>query len=148
VDTSRIPSSASVGAPMLFRPFSQEYSPKMNLVLRETRVDGVGPSVALRELDESWRVVRSGRLGDFVADSMVLERIGIAVASAGTVFSLLISLGSIYVLLVDVVTARRREIGLRLALGAPGFSVFAGVALIAARVAGSGIIAGMVAGVL
>lgn len=79
-----------------------------------------------------------------IAASLAKQRIAAYLAGYMAAFALLLAVGSVYGAEAYAVAQRRREIGIRLALGAPRGSLLAAQLLRAARLAVAGVAAGAV----
>ncbi len=112
-----------------------------NVVVRELRA-------TLRSLDPTLPLHEVTTLSDAVARAMARDRFTTALLSVFALVSLLLAAVGIYGVFGAEVTARRKEIGVRLALGAQGREVLALVLGRALRLGVSGAAIGVIAGLL
>ena len=133
--------------PYFYLPYSQNYASRMVLHV-ETAADPSksAPAViaAIRSLDASQPVSEVRALGDYFSKgAMFSARLGARVMSAIAVCGLLLAMAGLYGILSQTVTSRKREIGIRMALGARPAAVIVLVAWQAATLAAVGIAAGL-----
>ncbi len=88
-------------------------------------------------------VQRASTLDSMFTNSIVAERMGAVASSAGAVIALILSCLGLYALLAHAVARRRREIGIRVALGATSHEV----SKMVVRQAMGLVLAGMVLGI-
>ena len=97
---------------------------------------------ALREIEPLRAVYAVRPLTDFLAQSVAEQRLIAILLTLFAATALLLAAMGLYGVLSQLVAARRREIGVRMALGARASQVLAGVVAQAAAVTGMGIAAG------
>jgi predicted permease len=138
-------------APAVYVPEAQMTYPAMTLVLR-TRGD---PVLVLPSLRRELRALRSEvaldevrTLSDIFASSLVRQRFNLVLLGAFAITALALAVVGLYGVIALSVGERRRELGVRLALGAHPSHVLALVLGEGARVAAAGVIAGLAAALL
>jgi ABC-type antimicrobial peptide transport system permease subunit len=104
-----------------------------------TRVIGV----ALERVDKSLRVVEALTLEDHVSRSILTERILATLAGFFSALAVGLACVGIYGVMAFQVARRRKEIGIRLALGASPRTVVAGVLGETARLVAAGSVIGI-----
>jgi predicted permease len=135
--------------PYFYMPYSQNYASRM-VLHAETVGDPskAAPSVieAIRTVDASQPVSEIRALGDYFSKgAMFGARLGVRVLSAVATCAVMLALAGLYGLISQMVARRKREIGIRMALGAHPGSVIALVAGHGAKLAMIGIAAGFAA---
>lgn len=114
--------------PFVYRPLSQAYTPRTTLLVR-SRLDTASTVAAVKRevaaLDGGLAVYNTSTLADAMSVSLVPARVaGLLLAALGALALMLAALG-IYAVLSFLVRSRRREIGVRVAIGATPQSVAA-----------------------
>jgi putative ABC transport system permease protein len=99
----------------------------------------------IEDLDPDMAVFNTRVMEDIVADSIAPERFTLDLLTAFGVTGLALALIGLYGVLSHLVTLRRREMGLRMALGARASDVRRFVMARGARLIGGGILIGLVA---
>jgi len=111
--------------PTVYYTYRQLLSPGMTLFIHSGR----GPQLAqaaeqaVREIDPNLPVVEVRMLEDAFSDSLARERLNAMVSGVFAVCALLLASLGLYGLLAFLVTERRNEIGIRMALGAKASQV-------------------------
>ena len=138
-------------APAVYVPETQMTYPALTLVLR---TDG-DPSAVLPSLRRELRAIapdialqRVRTLDDVFATSLARQRFNLVLLGAFAIAALALSIVGLYGVIALSVGERRRELGVRIALGARPGSVVALVLREAARIAAAGIVIGLLAATL
>jgi hypothetical protein len=137
------------GAPAIFFPLSQVDTPVMTLAVRTSA------STDLSELDRAvGRIPRGTVLESFetmeshmTRTALAPERLAAALLGACAVVALVVSIAGVYAVMADLVLRRRRELALRLALGAQPWALMfsrGGVVSQALRLSALGVLLGAV----
>jgi len=130
--------------PMVYQPLEQILEPPLNLTtaVRTSADPGLIAGVVrgdvrsfTRDVAVSW--IRTMR--QQIDASLVTERLLAALSAAFGALALLLACLGLYGVMSFDVTRRRRDIGIRLALGATRFTVLAGVLRQAGTIAGAGL---------
>ena len=131
--------------PMIFTPITPDFSDDVQFIVRSTR-----PSAALAELRRVLATVsprppvREARLvADQVTAALQPQRFGATLLGIYSLLGLLIASVGVYGLVAYIVARQRREIGIRIALGAQAGQV---VQLVTSRIAvavAAGIVVGL-----
>ena len=137
--------------PYFYLPFSQNYASRMVL---HVETSGDPGALAHRVADELHRIDRAQPLSEIrplsaylTEGSMFQARIGLRVLDAVGLGSVGLALAGIYGVIAHALTRRRREIGIRIALGARRRTVILALAADVLIVMLSGIVAGLGAAV-
>jgi hypothetical protein len=77
-------------------------------------------TAAVRDIDPQLRLPSMSTIDEWILDDMAPQRFGATVMGALGAIALLLSVFGTYVLVESMATLRRREMGIRAALGAPG----------------------------
>ena len=137
--------------PFVYLPFEQRFPSRATLVLRprgdpQAVADGV--RAIARELAPGLPAVQTGRLEERMASAFLPQRIGAATAGSLGILALLLSAVGLYGVLAHWVAARKREIGLRISLGAAPQDVLRLVLRQGVGMAGLGVALGVPAAAL
>ena len=132
--------------PAFYVPYAQSPLPVMTVVMRVPRGDVAAP---LREAETvAWslspftNVYAIGRLGDQLADLNWRPRFGAAVFGGFAIVAFALAALGLYAVIAYTVAQRRREIGVRMALGGTPAVIVRGIVLDALRLAAVGVVAG------
>ena len=138
--------------PAVYYPFNQSSDSSFTLVVRTTQSErAVLPmlATAITRLDPDIGTIREATMADRITDSPVayLRRSSAWLLGGFAGVALLLGIVGLYGVIGYTVSQRRREIGVRLALGAPRGSVYQLVLGEAGRLAAIGISLGLVCSV-
>src|SRR6185436_13422125 len=139
---------ASEPGPMMYSCGLMPYWPDPRYLVRvddPRRVTVAAIRDAVREIEPARAVYAARPLEEFLADSIAQPRLNAVLLSLFAWTTLLLASMGLYGVLSQVVAARRREIGLRVALGARPAQILRSIAAQAALVTGAGIAAGLAA---
>lgn len=148
-DVRRAPARPGA-SPALYVPLLREGRRRAVLVVRSASpASAVGPAVrqAAREVAPDLPGIELQPLGSYLALSLLPQRLGAAAATALGGLGLLLSGIGLYGVLAYTVTRRRREIGVRVAVGARRLDVIRLTVREGAALTAAGIVAGGVLGV-
>jgi putative ABC transport system permease protein len=114
-----------VPQPTVFYNYRQLFFPGMSLFIRSQRARQLAREATqiIRDIDRNLPVVEVRMVEDAFAESLARERLNAIVSGAFAVCALLLASLGLYGLLAFVVTERRNEIGIRIALGAQASQV-------------------------
>jgi predicted permease len=133
----------------VYVPLAQRYSPEMSLLVRggsaADRADFLAAPIrrAVSGVDPGLPILSAGTMEQHVAIGLFPQRIAFIVAGTLGVVALLLSVLGIYGVTAYSVTRRRREIGIRLAIGAPRVRVLRLMLRQGMVLAGAGIAIGL-----
>ncbi|MGH9346292.1 MAG: ABC transporter permease [Vicinamibacterales bacterium] len=148
VRTAKHRSVQEPALPVVFYPLSQQYTPRLTLVAR-TAGDAAAYAGSVRravqETHPSLAVFRVMTLAAHLSEALGGERLTATLVSAAGALALALAVVGVYGVIAYGVVRRRREIGVRVALGARPFDVVRLIVAEGLRVTLGGIIAGTVA---
>jgi predicted permease len=136
--------------PMMFVPYHRDPRPVMALFARvDSTSDAMIQTIqrSIWSLDPARPVFDVRRVDRLASDSMAIRRLVERVAVITALLALLLTAVGIYATLTHVVSQRRREIGVRVAIGARGRDVAAFVLGRGTAPAIAGLILGLIAAV-
>ena len=134
--------------PVIYTPFDQSADSYFNVVVRTTQPpDAIGPSAerVIRQMDPSIPVFGVESMQSIIAESpsiFMRRSPAYLIASFGAVGLLLAAVG-LYSLLAYAVAQRRRELGIRMALGAQRYDVLSLIVGGGLRLALAGVVLGI-----
>jgi len=137
---------ASEPGPMLYFCGLMPYWPDPRYLVRVEGVHRVSMAAireAVRDIEPARAVYAARPLEEFLADSIAQPRLNAILLSLFAWTTLLLAAMGLYGVLSQIVASRRREIGVRIALGARPGQIVASVAAHAAIVAAAGMAAGV-----
>ena len=117
----RVFGQAADAPPLVYLHARQRPAPYMQLVVKSAAPVEDVSSIIRREvlaLDPEMAVARIDRMETLVADSVAQPRFAMLLVAAFAVVTLILTLVGLYGTLAYLVARRRREIGIRIALGA------------------------------
>lgn len=137
--------------PAVYLPVAQQPSSLLTFLVREQRPDPNLPAAArsiARELDPNLPIISNVRYEEVVGLGMLPNRVAAVLATAFGAVGLLLAMVGLYGVLSFLVVRRRREIGIRLALGAGQGAVRRMVLADGLRITGIGLTIGVAAAML
>jgi macrolide transport system ATP-binding/permease protein len=129
----------------LYRPLSQSYVSAMTLHVRTASDPAAMLPTVLREvqkLDPNLPLAEMDTMDHYVAGALWMERMLSSLVGLFGLLTLLLAVVGVYTMMANTVAHRRREIGLRLALGAQRSDVLWTVLREAAAVTAAGVALG------
>jgi putative ABC transport system permease protein len=142
--------SASLEAapkPTVYVPYRQQPFPFMTFVLRTTApVPAMSPAIreAIWQVDRDQPAGAVRTMDEQLSNSLTRRRFSVTLLAAFGVLAVALAAIGLYGVLAFIVAQRRREIGVRMALGASPRHVIADVLGQGLRLAGAGVAAGLV----
>ena len=133
----------------IFFPFAQLPRPTPAIVARSAGNPAELSRVftaAVAEVDPSLPVARFASMDERLQQTLGPDRILAILASAFAVVAVVLAAVGLYAVLAHGVAARRREIGIRMAIGASRPSIVRLIVTQAARLAGAGVAVGLLGG--
>jgi len=139
-------SLASAPQPTFYVPYHQDPWPTMTFVLRTTAPPATLANAvreAIWSIDKDQPVSAVLTMDERLSNSMSLRRFGVTLLTAFGVIAVSLAAIGLYGVLAFIVAQRRREIGVRMALGASPSDVVADVMGHGLRLAGVGVVLGI-----
>jgi len=134
--------------PQIYVPYPQFAIPSLSIFMR-TQVDPGSATTALRravgELDKEVPVYRPRLLADYRSQSIAEPRLNAMLVSLFALIALLLAAAGIFGVMSYSVTQRKKEIGIRLALGAQRYDVLRLIVGQGMRFVGIGVLVGLIA---
>ena len=135
-------------SPAIYSCYLQSPVPRMNLVVK-TAADPEGLIRAIKDqvyaVDRDQPVYKIRTMERVVADSQSSPRLTLALLAVFALVALLMAALGIYGVLSYLVVQRTREIGIRIAIGAPGTQVISLILVQGLKLAGYGVCIGLAA---
>lgn len=136
------------GREQVFRPYAQDATGSLDVALRTNGDPAalIGPlRAAIADVDPKQPISKVEPMSRVVDDALASRRLQLAVLGAFAGGAALLAAFGVYGVLSSIVVSRRRELGIRLALGATGARVRGLVVREMAMLAGAGAAIGLVA---
>jgi predicted permease len=132
--------------PAMYMPFEQNTGPGMELAVR-SRVPNVlaAAIAAVHAVDPDQPILESGTVEQLLRDSLSRQRFAMLLLGGFAALAILLAAVGIYSVLAYGVRRRRREIGIRMALGAQAGAVLRMIVLQGMRTALVGVAIGLAA---
>jgi ABC-type antimicrobial peptide transport system permease subunit len=144
-------STQKLSEPAIYVPMTQDYVPRMTMILGARDTDDAMVAEVRRRLEAVDGGGAPARVMTLEAQlsrtALVSERIAAILVGASAVTALALGVLGIYGALADFARQRRREIALRIALGAQGWRVVRQVVRQGVRLAAIGAVAGCLASI-
>jgi hypothetical protein len=146
VDAAPLGAAQRAAAPMVYFPIAQMFVPRVTLAVRAADAgESTRRAIADRIQQLAGEVPRRvSTFEDYLAQtSLASERIATALMAMCAGLALGVSLVGVYGVMTDTVVRRRRELALRIALGANALRLVGHVAAAGLRLAGAGAAIGL-----
>jgi predicted permease len=146
VDDGKYGSLVEAPQPAMFRPVAQSYSSTMVLLVRSSRADASLQRELERivtGLDPRVPLLSRGSLADAIAVAFLPARAASVALTSFGLLAVLLAVVGVYGLAMYSVTTRRRDIGIRVAIGARPYQALQSVLSRTSVLLGMGVLAGM-----
>jgi predicted permease len=130
--------------PFIYVPMAQQFQARQYVMVRRAAESAV-PRLrsALQDIAPNIPIVQASTLADAAALGLLPSQLAAAVATSVGAVGLLLSALGIYGIVAYTVARRRREIGVRMALGATAHAIVRLIGAQVLRVAGTGAVVGL-----
>jgi predicted permease len=112
--------------PQYYRSLNQQNPPVVSFIVRSTgdqqQMAGTLGRV-VRELDPALPVLRASTMDDYLAQQLLVPRLGASILAGFSLAALVLAALGLYAVVAFAVGERAREVGIRMALGAGGSHV-------------------------